>query len=88
MGQHPAVCPTTTGGTLPAHTGIAAEQATAVAGSHGGPVGLHWKVGQQSCAVPIAIAVPCGHTGAGVIGQAMTASQIGWQLTCAQQSKE
>ncbi len=89
MGQHALLCPTTTGGTPPAHAGIASEQAVALLASHCVPTGSHRNAGQQSSnAVPIQSCVPGGHAGAGVAGQALADWQIAWQLKWAQQSDE
>jgi hypothetical protein len=89
MGQQSLEFPTTTGGTFPAQTGIASVQAAGLLGSQFAPSGSQRNAGQQSStAVPIQRCVPGGHTGAGVVGQAVEALQIGWQVTWAQQSAE
>jgi hypothetical protein len=89
MGQQSLVCPTTTGGAFPAQTGMASVQAAGLLGSHCVPSGSQRYAGQQSStAVPIQIFVPGGHTGAGLSGQGVADSQIGWQLKWAQQSDE
>lgn len=87
MGQQSLVWPATTGGTFPVQIGMAVEQATAVLGSHF-VTGSQRKVGQQSVDVPITIVVPGGHAGAGIKGHGVLGEQVGWQLTCAQQSEE